>query len=310
MNKQKLLFTGASCFLGNNIKPLIAQNFNITTLGLTDMDDIQENIANNVPDLQSNFDLVLHAAGKAHSIPKSEAEEKVFFDVNLNGTKNLCAALEKSGIPKSFIFISTVAVYGLESGEDITEDFPLNGTTPYALSKIQAEAFLTEWCNRNNVILTILRPSLIAGPNPPGNLGAMIKGIKTGKYLSIGGGKARKSVLMVQDIARLIPLVADRGGIYNVCDSNHPGFRELERLICRQLNKSGVISIPLFLAKIVAKTGDFLGKYAPFNSVKLSKMTNSLTFSNEKAKKELDWQPMDVIENFKININPSELLPN
>lgn len=310
MNKQKLLFTGASGFLGNNIKPLIAQNFNITTLGLTDMDDIQENIANNVPDLQSNFDLVLHAAGKAHSIPKSEAEEKVFFDVNLNGTKNLCAALENSGIPKSFIFISTVAVYGLESGEDITEDFPLNGTTPYALSKIQAETFLTEWCHRNNVILTILRPSLIAGPNPPGNLGAMIKGIKTGKYLSIGGGKARKSVLMVQDIARLIPLVADRGGIYNVCDSNHPGFRELERLICRQLNKSGVISIPLFLAKIVAKTGDFLGKYAPFNSVKLSKMTNSLTFSNEKAKKELDWQPMDVIENFKININPSELLPN
>ena len=310
MNKQKLLFTGASGFLGINLKPLIAENFNITTLGLTDMDDIQENLANNVPVLQSNFDLVLHAAGKAHSIPKSKAEEKVFFDVNLQGTMNLCAALEKSGIPKSFIFISTVAVYGLESGEDITEDFPLNGTTPYALSKIQAETFLTEWCHRNNVILTILRPSLIAGPNPPGNLGAMIKGIKTGKYLSIGGGKARKSVLMVQDIARLIPLVADRGGIYNVCDSNHPGFRELERLICRQLNKSGVISIPLFLAKIVAKTGDFLGKYAPFNSVKLSKMTNSLTFSNEKAKKELDWQPMDVIENFKININPSELLPN
>ena len=310
MNKQKLLFTGASGFLGINLKPLIAENFNITTLGLTDMDDIQENLANNVPVLQSNFDLVLHAAGKAHSIPKSKAEEKVFFDVNLQGTMNLCAALEKSGIPKSFIFISTVAVYGLESGEDITEDFPLNGTTPYALSKIQAETFLTEWCHRNNVILTILRPSLIAGPNPPGNMGAMIKGIKTGKYLSIGGGKARKSVLMVQDIARLIPLVADRGGIYNVCDSNHPGFRELERLICRQLNKSGVISIPLFLAKIVAKTGDFLGKYAPFNSVKLSKMTNSLTFSNEKAKKELDWQPMDVIENFKININPSELLPN
>ena len=310
MNKQKLLFTGASGFLGINLKPLIAENFNITTLGLTDMDDIQENLANNVPVLQSNFDLVLHAAGKAHSIPESKAEEKVFFDVNLQGTMNLCAALEKSGIPKSFIFISTVAVYGLESGEDITEDFPLNGTTPYALSKIQAETFLTEWCHRNNVILTILRPSLIAGPNPPGNLGAMIKGIKTGKYLSIGGGKARKSVLMVQDIARLIPLVADRGGIYNVCDSNHPGFRELERLICRQLNKSGVISIPLFLAKIVAKSGDFLGKHAPFNSVKLSKMTNSLTFSNEKAKKELDWQPMDVIENFKININPSELLPN
>lgn len=307
-----LLISGIHGFVDSNIAPLLHSSYDIYGL------DIETKLSNNVvKTIHWNeieklpvCDIILHLTGKAHSIPRTVDEEQVFYDINLGLTKRLCAALEKSGIPKSFIFISTVAVYGLESGEDITEDFPLNGTTPYALSKIQAETFLTEWCHRNNVILTILRPSLIAGPNPPGNLGAMIKGIKTGKYLSIGGGKARKSVLMVQDIARLIPLVADRGGIYNVCDSNHPGFRELERLICRQLNKSGVISIPLFLAKIVAKTGDFLGKYAPFNSVKLSKMTNSLTFSNEKAKKELDWQPMDVIENFKININPSELLPN
>lgn len=307
-----LLISGIHGFVGSNIAPLLHSSYDIYGL------DIETKLSNNVvKTIHWNeieklpvCDIILHLTGKAHSIPRTVDEEQVFYDINLGLTKRLCAALENSGIPKSFIFISTVAVYGLESGEDITEDFPLNGTTPYALSKIQAETFLTEWCHRNNVILTILRPSLIAGPNPPGNLGAMIKGIKTGKFLSIGGGKARKSVLMVQDIARLIPLVADRGGIYNVCDSNHPGFRELERLICRQLNKSGVISIPLFLAKIVAKTGDFLGKYAPFNSVKLSKMTNSLTFSNEKAKKELDWQPMDVIENFKININPSELLPN
>lgn len=35
----------------------------------------------------------------------------------------------------------------------------------------------------HNVKLSILRPSLIAGPNPPGNLGAMIHGIENGKYL-------------------------------------------------------------------------------------------------------------------------------
>ena len=34
-------------------------------------------------------------------------------------------------------FISTVAVYGCDSGENITEEYPLNGTTPYALSKNQ-----------------------------------------------------------------------------------------------------------------------------------------------------------------------------
>ena len=295
-----LLFTGASGFLGINILELLRQRYLITTVGLTAIDNIQCNIAEEIPELSEKYDIVLHAAGKAHSVPKTEAESKVFFDVNLQGTKHLCAALENTGLPKSFIFISTVAVYGIETGENITEDYPLNGTGPYALSKIQAEQFLKEWCGINNVTLTILRPSLIAGPNPPGNLGAMIKGISTGKYLSIGGGKARKSVLMVQDIANLIPLVADKGGVYNVCDSHHPSFRELEELICKQLNKSSVISVPFYIAKLLAILGDLLGKYAPINSDKLSKITKSLTFSNEKAKKELAWESIDVIKNFKI----------
>ncbi len=295
-----LLFTGASGFLGINILELLRQRYLITTVGLTAIDNIQCNIAEEIPELSEKYDIVLHAAGKAHSVPKTEAESKVFFDVNLQGTKQLCAALENTGLPKSFIFISTVAVYGIETGENITEDYPLNGTGPYALSKIQAEQFLKEWCGINNVTLTILRPSLIAGPNPPGNLGAMIKGISTGKYLSIGGGKARKSVLMVQDIANLIPLVADKGGVYNVCDSHHPSFRELEELICKQLNKSSVISVPFYIAKLLAIVGDLLGKYAPINSDKLSKITKSLTFSNEKAKKELAWESIDVIKNFKI----------
>lgn len=296
----KLLFTGASGFLGINILELLRQRYLITTVGLTAIDNIQCNIAEEIPELSEKYDIVLHAAGKAHSVPKTEAESKVFFDVNLLGTKHLCAALENTGLPKSFIFISTVAVYGIETGENITEDYPLNGTSPYALSKIQAEQFLKEWCGINNVTLTILRPSLIAGPNPPGNLGAMIKGISTGKYLSIGDGKARKSVLMVQDIANLIPLVADKGGVYNVCDSHHPSFRELEELICKQLNKSSVISVPFYIAKLLAILGDLLGKYAPINSDKLSKITKSLTFSNEKAKKELAWESIDVIKNFKI----------
>ena len=295
-----LLFTGASGFLGINILELLRQRYLITTVGLTAIDNIQCNIAEEIPELSEKYDIVLHAAGKAHSVPKTEAESKVFFDVNLQGTKHLCAALENTGLPKSFIFISTVAVYGIETGENITEDYPLNGTGPYALSKIQAEQFLKEWCGINNVTLTILRPSLIAGPNPPGNLGAMIKGISTGKYLSIGGGKARKSVLMVQDIANLIPLVADKGGVYNVCDSHHPSFRELEELICKQLNKSSVISVPFYIAKLLAIVGDLLGKYAPINSDKLSKITKSPTFSNEKAKKELAWESIDVIKNFKI----------
>lgn len=296
----KGLITGASGFLGSNIIPLLREDFEIKTLGLTSEDDYNVNIATTIPEFNESFDVVLHAAGKAHVVPRSEEEEKSFFDINYQGTVSLCRGLEKSGIPKSFIFVSTVAVYGLEVGENITEDYPLKGDNPYALSKIQAEQFLSEWCSRHNVVLGIIRPSLIAGSNPPGNLGAMIKGITTGKYLSIAGGKARKSVLMVQDIARMLPALIEKGGVYNVCDNSQPTFRELEILISKQLEKKAPISIPFWMAKLMAIVGDLLGSKAPINSLKLSKITESLTFSNEKAKRELGWQPLNVLENFRI----------
>jgi len=297
---KKLLFTGASGFLGKNLLPILNETYNVRTLGLTEKDDYNINIANETPIFTESFDLVLHAAGKAHSVPKSEKEKKVFFDVNLQGTKNLCIALEKSGVPKSFIYISSVAVYGLDYGEGITEEYPLNGNTPYGLSKIQAEFFLIEWCKKNDVILGIIRPSLIAGPNPPGNLGEMIRGIKTGKYFHIEGRDACKSVLMVKDIAVLLPLLAEKGGIYNVCDTQQPSFSDLEKLIAIQLGKSLPISISYDFAKKISYIGDLLGKKFPINSFKLKKITKSLTFSNEKARRELGWKPTNVLDNFKI----------
>ncbi|MFR8834834.1 NAD-dependent epimerase/dehydratase family protein [Bacteroides nordii] len=296
----KLLFTGASGFLGNTVYPLLSEYYEVSTIGLALEDDYTLNLAQEIPILKEKYDIVFHAAGKAHSVPKDEVEKQSFFNVNLQGTKNLCKAFENNGIPKAFIFVSTVAVYGCDCGENITEDYPLNGMTPYALSKIQAEQYLQEWCNKHHVTLGIIRPSLIAGPNPPGNLGAMINGIRHSKYFSIAGSKARKSVLMVQDIANLIPLLAEKGGIYNVCDTYQPTFRELESVICRQLGKSMPFSIPYWLAKSMAVVGDCLGSKAPVNSLKLNKITKSLTFSNEKAMRELGWKPMNVLENFKI----------
>ena len=105
---------------------------------------------------------------------------------------------------------------------------------------------------------------------------------------------------MVQDIANLVPLLIEKGGIYNVCDSYQPSFRELEMVICKQLNKKLPLSIPYWFAKSIAVFGDCLGEKAPINSLKLRKITHSLTFSNDKAMRELRWKPMNVLKNFRI----------
>ncbi len=297
---QKLLFTGASGFLGYNIRPILEKIYDVHTIGLTDDDDIKFNLAKEVPPINTHYDMVLHAAGKAHTVPKTEAEKQVFYDVNYQGTVNLCKALESAGIPKAFVFISTVAVYGCEFGELIDESHPLDGDSPYAKSKIMAEEYLTQWCLDHQVRLAILRPSLLAGKNAPGNLGAMVNGIKKGFYMNIAGGKVRKSVLMAEDIARLLPLLEEKGGIYNVCDTRQPTFGELSVSVAKQLGKGKPLNIPYWMAWCMAKVGDLFDNKAPINSYKLEKMTKSLTFSNEKARKELGWEPLDVLTNFKV----------
>ena len=296
----KLLFTGGTGFLGKNVMPLLHKEYLVTTCGITPEDMIQANLAKLVPELPEKYDMVLHAAGKAHVVPKTEEEKQLFFDINYQGTVNLCKALEKVGVPKALVFISTVAVYGCDYGEMITEEHPLEGETPYAKSKIMAEEYLTKWCSEHGVVLGILRPSLLAGTNAPGNLGAMVNGVRKGFYMNIAGGKVTKSVLMAEDIARILSLVAEKGGVYNVCDTRQPSFGELSISVARQLGKRKPISIPYWMAWCMAMVGNLLGSKAPINSYKLEKMTKSLTFSNEKARRELGWEPLDVLENYKI----------
>lgn len=297
---QKLLFTGGTGFLGKNIMPILTNTYKVTTIGISNANTIQADLSKSIPKLQDKYDIVLHAAGKAHIYPKTDAEKKAFYDVNYQGTINLCKALEDSSLPKSIIFISTMSVYGSRPGNMDTENRPLIGDTPYSDSKILAERYLSNWCERHNVVLGILRPGLIAGKNAPGNLKSMINGIKNGAYLSINHGRARKSMLMAEDIAHLVPLVAAKGGIFNVCDSHNPSFGELEVLIAKQLNKRMPMSIPYWVAKCLALIGDVLGGWFPINSSKLNKIVTSDTYSNEKACRELCWQPMDVLENFKL----------
>ncbi|MEP7106936.1 MAG: NAD-dependent epimerase/dehydratase family protein [Ferruginibacter sp.] len=292
------LLTGASGFLGRIINDqLVARGCKVTGLDLFGQSLNVDITRPFILDKELNPDIVVHAAGKAHSVPGSPEEEKVFFDVNFEGTKNLCIALEKLTLrPMSFIFISTVAVYGLDSGKMISENHPLNGETPYAKSKIFAENWLRDWAGKNSIKLGIIRLPLVAGPNPPGNLGAMINGIRSGHYLSIGKADAQKSIVWQEDIANVIPVLSEKGGTYNLTDGRHPSFKQLEIVISRNLRKRVPVTIPIYVAKILAYAGNLMGRSFPINSDKLKKITSTLTFDDSKAINILDWKPSSVIE--------------
>ncbi len=188
-------------------------------------------------------------------------------------------------------------MYGKESGTLISESYPILGDSPYAQSKIQAEQLLLEWGKSHGVPVVIFRLPLIVGPNPPGNLGKMIKGIREARYASIAGGKARKSMVLASDVAQLISQISSQSGTYNLTDCYHPTLNELELVIATEFKRSIKFKIPISIAKMIGILGDVI-PFFPVNSKLIKKMSSDLTFDDSKAKKELNWKPNQVV-NFK-----------
>lgn len=303
----KILITGIKGFFGQILSDVLKEDYTLYGLGRENT-DYNVDISQEVPNNFIGFDIVVHAAGKAHVVPSTITECEAFFNVNFDGTKNLLKGLERANtLPKSFVFISTIAVYGLESGTEIDEKYPLKANDPYGLSKIKAEQLVKEWCKANNVICSILRLPLLVGPNPSGNLGAMIKGIKKGYYFNISGGKAKKSMVMAENVAKIIPEVAEVGGTYNLTDGYHPAFFELSEYIAKQLGSKHPLNLPYWVAKILAYLGDVI-EIIPIDTKKMAKMTSSLVFNDSKARMLLGWNPQRVLDNFQLELKDTHSL--
>jgi nucleoside-diphosphate-sugar epimerase len=294
-----ILLTGSSGFLGNFIYNSLFEFDKIVTLGRTNC-IVNCDISTSIPSIPE-VNLVVHAAGKAHFIPRNEKERQAFFEVNVVGTANLLKGLELlASLPQAFVFISSVSVYGLTKGVNVSENTPLLAKDPYGLSKIEAEKLVSTWCAKNKIRLTILRLPLLAGANPPGNLGAMIKGIQKGYYFNIGGGKSKKSIVLASDVANSILKVSKIGGVYNLTDGYHPSFKELSICISKQLQKKTPLSLPFWFVNILASIGDINGDKSPITRYKLKKIVSDLTFDDNRARIAFGWNPTSVLTGFRL----------
>jgi nucleoside-diphosphate-sugar epimerase len=296
-----ILITGASGFLGKFVRRTFLDNsFSVLTIGRKSTSDIIVDLSNEIPDLKcfQGIKRVIHVAGRAHETKVLQNNDLDYFNVNYVGTVNLCTGLEQlKALPDQVVFVSTVAVYGVDSGILINEKHPLNGKTPYAISKQKAENYLLEWGEKNNVKILILRLPLVVGMGAPGSLQKMIRGIKSGLYVRIGNGLIQKSMVLAKDVADLIMKSEDASGIYNLTGLNHPTLRDLETVIMKNHKVKFIFSLPFVLVKTLAKMGDIF-TFFPINSKVFDKLTYSLTFDDQKAEKELKWNPRCVLDSY------------
>ena len=141
MNKEKILITGGSGFVGTNfISKLSTDKYDIFSLDIKDPKKIIEKINYVTMDIRSKEiesllnkvkpKIIVHLAAQA-SVAISSRDPQLDNDVNLNGSLNLFLNTISSGLNK-FIFFSTGgAIYGEKIGKKFNEDDLPKPLSPY-----------------------------------------------------------------------------------------------------------------------------------------------------------------------------------
>jgi nucleoside-diphosphate-sugar epimerase len=290
-----ILLTGSNGFLGRIIYNELHNKCNLLTLARSKA-NICIDLSESIPQI-TNVDIIVHCLGKAHDLNYDNFSYFDYYKNNVLATSNLLEGLDKNNLPSSFIYISTVSVYGKTFGVNITEDHPLEAKDPYGLSKIQTEMLLLKWSKLHNINLIILRLPLLIGENPVGNYKSLISAIKHNLYFNIQNLDVKKSYLLASDIAINILNFANYKGVYNLTDGSDITITELSNAIALKLNKPLPLKLPFRFLKSISLFGDYFGKFSPINSRKFDKLTQTLTFSNKKAINILQWTPTEIKKN-------------
>ncbi len=90
-----------------------------------------------------NIDCVLHFAA-LKSVPESEEKFDLYWNNNVEGTKNLLEAIEIIGI-KNIIFSSSAAIYGEHEIQPINEEAQTKPVSNYALTKLESENHIKKY---------------------------------------------------------------------------------------------------------------------------------------------------------------------
>jgi len=201
-------------------------------------------------------DVVVHAAGLAHVFGTGQAAKAPFHAVNVEGTANVARAAAVAGA-QGFVLVSSVSVYGPHSPGELDETSPCRPDQPYSRSKLESELRAREVCAQAGVALTILRMATIYGEGDPGNVARLIRAIDRRRFVWVGGGTNRKSLLHRDDAARacIVAAVSSHAGarVYNV-SAPVCSTRDVVVAIARALGRRPPwLGVPVGLALVAAR---------------------------------------------------------
>ncbi|NER12187.1 SDR family NAD(P)-dependent oxidoreductase [Leptobacterium flavescens] len=259
---KKVLVTGAEGFIGSHlVEELVNNGYEVNAFCLYNsfnsngwLDHLPDNIKKNVNVFMGNIedvhhlrkalkdcDRVIHLAALI-SIPYSYVAPESFLKTNINGTLNILQLAREEEV-ENLIITSTSEVYGTARSIPITEEHPLQPQSPYAASKVGADAMALSFYKSYGLNVSIARPFNTFGPRQSTRaiIPTIITQLLNGKKeIFLGNLSPTRDFLYVKDTVRgFVSMIGDnsvKGEVFNLSSGREISIWQLADTLIKKIN--------------------------------------------------------------------------
>jgi UDP-glucose 4-epimerase len=254
-NLLKLLIIGGDSFLGKNFILYQNDSFDIDAVSRVRTGYKKEIVCEDLFGLrEENFkdiDIVIHCAAIVHQ--RKKLQHSLYMKVNAELPVFIASLAKKAGV-KTFVQISTIAVYGKVEHINIsTEESPVNA---YGFSKLSADNNLMKMHDTSFRVIIVRPPMIYGGGAAPGNMMRLIEIIAKGFPLPFKKLTNLRDFIHIGNLTNIIQLLilSDYYGVMLVSDGNPVNSTELNNIITRELAiKNRAFRLPKFILNILKK---------------------------------------------------------
>lgn len=240
-------------------------------------------------------DVVQHLAAAFREL---NVPDTYYYDVNVNGTRNVLDAARRHGVRK-VVYCSTCGVHGNIDNPPGGEDAPIQPADYYQKTKYQAEPFVKE-ASKNGLDAVILRPAAIYGPGDPERFFMIFKRVSKGTFPMFGNGRTFYHPLYVDNLVDALVLAMapgkGTGEAYLIADEQYVTIEDLVRRIGKALNVN--VKVPHYPVMPLVVSGRVMetlcrpfGITPPIFPRRVDWYRQNRAFKIGKAKRDLGYDP-------------------
>lgn len=227
---KNILITGANSYIGVSFEKYINANFGsdykVDTVDMIDGSWKSHSF--------SEYDAVYHVAGIAHQKETKENSE-LYYKVNRDLAIEVAKKAEADGVGQ-FVFLSSMSVYGMETGVISKETAPAPKTN-YGKSKLQAEEGITA-LRSDNFKVAVLRPPMVYGDGCKGNYQSLVSFAR--KLPVFANYKNQRSMIHIDNLTKFVKSVIDgeKDGLFLPQDPQYVCTCKMVQSIAKDMGKN------------------------------------------------------------------------